>query len=103
MLRTSTAAVAEMENDELMGNQSIAYTPGLSIRPYSYGLGFWLDPPSNNGGAPFTEFSDPSTTPWIDKKNGYAAFLLIDATALEGITIQFQLTPLILQDLANAH
>jgi CubicO group peptidase (beta-lactamase class C family) len=102
----STIAVAEMEEDELTAKESILYTPGLSIPPYSYGLGFWLDPPSNNGGTTTTEYSDPGAfgaTPWIDTKNGYAAFLLIENTDVKGVTIQSQLTPLILQDLANAH
>lgn len=52
-----------------------------------------------------TEFSDPGAfgaTPWIDTKNGYAAFLLIEDTAVKGVTMQAQVTPLILQDLANA-
>ena len=71
---SSTAAVAEREKDELMGNQLIAYAPGLSIPPH--GLAFWLDSPSHNG-ITFNKFSDPGATDptsWIDTKNGYAAF-----------------------------
>jgi CubicO group peptidase (beta-lactamase class C family) len=103
----STSGVAQMEQNELAANEPILYSPGLSMPPYSYGLGFWLDPPSNNGGTTdVTEFSDPGAfgaTPWIDTKNGYAAFLLIEDTDVKGVTMQAQLTPLILQDLANAH
>lgn len=43
----SSAAVAEMEQNELTATEPVLYTPGLNIPPYSYGLGFWLDPPSN--------------------------------------------------------
>jgi CubicO group peptidase (beta-lactamase class C family) len=56
----STSAVAQMEQNELAANEPILYSPGLSMPPYSYGLGFWLDPPSNNGGTTeVTELSNP--------------------------------------------
>lgn len=86
----SANAVAEMEKDQPGPSENVLYTPGLSIPPDAYGLGFWLDPPAYNGGAIFTEYSDPGAfgaTPWINVKNGYGAFLLIEDTDTKGVSI----------------
>lgn len=97
----SQKAMETMEQNVIGSGMNIGFVPApAAIPPYGYGLGWWIDPPSEGGRI----FSDPGllgATPWIDRTHGYAAIILTLAGTKKGVAIQQQIAPVIVRALAQ--
>jgi CubicO group peptidase (beta-lactamase class C family) len=92
----SEESVAAMRVDRVAaygGTASIALPGSESLLPLEgYGLGWWVD--RANPGV-FVDEGAWGATPWIDLGRGYAAFITIESTFLNGDTARRRTQPLL--------